>query len=140
MTAISFLPTLNATLNALAGILLFIGWRFIKQRKEERHKRFMLSALTCSAFFLCSYVTYHYLRHGVVTHYQRQGILRVIYFTILLTHTPLAALIVPFSIAAAWTGHKRNLSTHVKITRWLFPTWMYVSVTGVLIYLMLYIF
>lgn len=140
MAGIAFLPTLNAALNALAGILLFMGWCAIKQKREARHKRFMISALVCSALFLCSYLTYHYLKHGVVTRYEREGLLRILYFAVLLTHTPLATLIVPFSLAAVWTGLTRRLTLHVRITRWLFPAWMYVSVTGVIIYFMLYIF
>jgi len=133
------LPTLNACLNAAAGVLLFCGWRAIKQGKKEVHRKFMISALVCSALFLCSYVTYHVLKDGVVTRYTEEGILRVIYFTILLTHTPLAVIIVPFCIIAVYHAYKQNFIAHVKITKWLFPVWMYVSVTGVLIYFMLYI-
>jgi len=137
---LSNLPTLNACLNAAAGILLFSGWRAIKQRKKEVHRNFMIAALICSALFLCSYVTYHVLKEGVVTRYAGEGILRVVYFTILLTHTPLAVIIVPFCIIAVYHAYRKNFTAHVKITRWLFPVWMYVSVTGVVIYLMLYIF
>ena len=134
------LPLLNASLNALAGILLFCGWRAIKAKRIEMHKRFMIAAFITSIVFLCSYVTYHYLKHGMVTHYQKEGLSRVVYFFILLTHTPLAVLIVPFCVAAISTGLKRRDATHVRITRRLFPTWIYVSITGVLIYLMLYVF
>jgi len=136
---ISNLPTLNACLNAAAGVLLFSGWRAIKQGKKEVHQKFMIAALICSALFLCSYVTYHVLKEGVVTRYTGEGIIRVIYFTILLTHTPLAVIIVPFCIIAVYHAYRQNFVAHVKITKWLFPVWMYVSVTGVLIYLMLYI-
>jgi len=136
----SNLPTLNACLNAAAGILLFSGWRAIKQGKKEVHQKFMIAALICSAMFLCSYVTYHVLKDGVVTRYTGEGIIRAIYFTILLTHTPLAVIIVPFCIIAVYHAYRQNFVAHVKITKWLFPVWMYVSVTGVLIYLMLYIF
>ena len=137
---LSNLPTLNACLNAAAGILLFSGWRAIKQGKRDVHRKFMIAALICSAAFLCSYVTYHVLKEGVVTRYTGEGLLRVIYFTILLTHTPLAVIIVPFCIVAVYHAYKQNFVAHVKITKWLFPAWMYVSVTGVLIYVMLYIF
>ena len=133
------LPTLNASLNALAGIFLFLGRLAIKNGKQEIHKRCMISALVSSTLFLISYVTYHILIHGG-TRYQGQGIARPIYFFILLTHTPLAVIIVPFCLTAVYHAVKGNFQAHTKITRWLWPTWMYVSVTGVLIYLMLYIF
>lgn len=137
---LSDLPTLNACLNASAGVLLFSGWRAIKQGKRDVHRKFMVAALICSALFLCSYVTYHVLKEGVVTRYTGEGILRFIYFAILLTHIPLAVIIVPFCIIAVYHAIKQNFAAHVKITKWLFPTWMYVSVTGVLIYFMLYVF
>ena len=137
---IGFFPPLNASLNGIAGVILFFGWRAIKAKKTDEHKRLMLSALLASAVFLGCYLTYHYLKHGIVTHYQKQGILRVIYFFILITHTPLAAAIVPVSLVAVGFALKGNYAAHVKVTRWLFPVWMYVSVTGVLIYLMLYVF
>ena len=98
----------------------------------------MISALVCSTLFLICYVSYH-ATHGVV-HYQKEGILRTIYFTILLTHTPLAVLILPFIAAAVYFALKGKYEQHKKIVRWLYPCWMYVAVTGVLIYLMLYVF
>jgi putative membrane protein len=99
----------------------------------------MLAALAASFLFLCSYLTYHFFYHGF-TRYQGEGILRPIYFFILLTHTPLAVLIVPFCVAAVYFAFKGNFKKHTAITRWLLPTWMYVSLTGVLIYFMLYVF
>ena len=137
---INYFPPLNAFLNATAGVILFFGWRAIKAKNVDAHKRLMIAALFASALFLTSYVTYHYLKHGIVTHYQHGGILRIIYFFILITHTPLAAAIVPVSMIAVRFALKGNFAAHVKITRWLFPVWMYVSVTGVLIYVMLYVF
>lgn len=133
------LPTLNATLNGLAAIILFLGWRAIKAGKKEIHQRLMLLAFIVSSLFLASYLTYHVLVPGV-TPYQKEGILRVIYFFILSTHTPLAAVIVPASLIALWHAAKGNFVQHTRITRWLLPVWMYVSITGVIIYLMLYIF
>lgn len=133
------LPTLNACLNFSAGVFLFLGYRAIKARNIKAHKKFMICALVVSTLFLCSYLTYHYLSPGV-TRYQREGVFKFIYFFILLTHTPLAAIIVPFCIAAVYFAIKGNFARHVKITRWLYPVWLYVSVTGVLIYLMLYVF
>ena len=99
----------------------------------------MVSAFIASILFLCSYVTYHSLKRGV-THYPHQGILKMIYFFILGSHTPLAILIVPFAIAALIFALKGNFQKHTRITKWLFPVWLYVSVTGVIIYLMLYVF
>ena len=136
---IHMLPTLNATLNGLAGVFLFFGWRAIKAGNQRLHQKLMVCALAASSAFLISYITYHALVRGV-THYTGQGIWRGIYFFILLTHTPLAVLIVPFSLTAVWHALKKNFSKHTRITKWLLPVWMYVSVTGVLIYLMLYIF
>ena len=133
------LPTLNACLNLTSGILLFCGWRAIRNKKSAVHKRFMLAALTTSFLFLIFYLTYHLTTVGV-THYQRQGILRFIYFSILLTHTPLAVIIVPFCLRAVYFALRGDFARHVRITRWLLSVWMYVSVTGVIIYLMLYVF
>src|SRR5262245_36019669 len=132
-------PTINASLNLTAAIFLLLGYGAIKRKDIAAHRRHMITALCASVLFLICYVSYHYM-HGTVTRYEHQGILRVIYFFILLTHTPLAVLIVPFIIASVNFALKGNFSAHVKITRWLWPTWMYVSVTGVLIYIMLYIF
>lgn len=137
---IAFHPTLNACLNGFAGVMLLFGWRAIKANQRERHRYFMIAAVISSALFLCSYVTYHVLKEGVVTRYEGEGVLRLIYFAILLTHTPLAVLIVPFVIRAVWLALKGEDKRHARITRWLLPVWLYVSVTGVVIYLMLYIF
>jgi putative membrane protein len=98
----------------------------------------MIGALIASTLFLVSYVTYHALIHGV-TKYQKVGLIRTVYFTILGTHTPLAILIVPFIIAAVRYAMKGEFVKHTRITKWLLPVWMYVSVTGVIIYVMLYI-
>ena len=100
-------PLLNASLNAIAGILLFLGWRAIKRGDQKLHQKFMVAALCSSALFLCSYITYHILIHGV-TRYHREGILRVIYFFVLGTHTPLAVIIVPFSLTAVWHAAHGN--------------------------------
>ncbi len=131
-------PTVNASLNFLAGIFLFLGWRAIKAKNPLRHRKMMIAAFITSSAFLVSYVTYHVMVHGV-THYQGQGIARAVYFFILLTHTPLAVIIVPFILRALWFAHKKDFHRHTRITKSLLPVWMYVSVTGVLIYLMLYV-
>lgn len=132
-------PTINASLNGLSAILLFLGRRAIKNKNQLLHRKLMIAALISSALFLICYVTYHIMIKGV-TKYQGQGILRPIYFSILLTHTPLATLMVPFILTAFYFALKGDFQKHVRLTVWVWPVWMYVSVTGVLIYLMLYIF
>ncbi len=132
------LPTINAFLNALSTVLLTAGWISIRFKNRERHKKFMIAAMVSSTLFLTLYVLNRILMGGF-THYQGQGILRPIYFTILGTHTPLAMAILPFSMMALWHAFHGNFAAHVKITRWLLPVWLYVSVTGVIIYVMLYI-
>lgn len=136
---VPLLPTINASLNALAGILLVLGHHTIKSKNIARHKKLMLSAFVCSALFLCTYLYYHATSRGI-THYQGKGILRAVYFFVLGTHTPLAALIVPFVIMAIRHALRGEFDKHARITRWLYPVWVYVSVTGVTVYLMLYIF
>ena len=131
-------PLVNASLNALAGVCLLMGWRAIKKGCRLSHQRWMMTAMGCSSLFLCSYLIYHALQGS--TPYQGQGFLRTLYFSILLTHTPLAVLIVPFSLWALWYALQGKFAQHVRITRRLFPVWIYVSITGVLIYLMLYVF
>ncbi|MCR4337802.1 MAG: DUF420 domain-containing protein [Candidatus Omnitrophica bacterium] len=133
-----YLPTINATLNGLAALFLLLGWFAIRRKDQRLHQQLMISALVCSAAFLSCYLTYHFLIHGVVTRYQGEGLSRIFYFAILLTHTPLAMLIVPFALMAFWHAYRQEFDKHTRITRWLLPVWMYVSITGVLIYLMLY--
>jgi uncharacterized membrane protein YozB (DUF420 family) len=130
------LPTLNATLNAISAVLLTAGYVFIRQRQIARHKRCMLAALTCSALFLTSYVTYHL--HAGSRPFSGQGPIRVIYFAILITHVVLAAVIVPLALITAARGLRAQFGAHARIARWTLPLWLYVSVTGVVIYVMLY--
>lgn len=134
-----FFPTLNAVLNGLSAILLANAWIAIKRGNVVLHRTLMLIALGSSTLFLTSYVYYHITSH-LVTNYQGVGILRPIYFTILLTHTPLATLMVPFIFAAVYFAVKGNFVAHTRIARYLMPVWLYVSITGVVIYFMLYIF
>ncbi len=136
---VSLFPTINACLNFTAFIFLTLGFLAIKKGDRKQHQRMMICALIASSLFLVSYLTYHALHPGV-TRYQKEGISRIIYFFILGTHTPLAALIVPCCIVAVYQAIKGNFEKHKKITRWLWPVWIYVSLTGVVIYLMLYIF
>jgi putative membrane protein len=132
----SDLPALNAVLNSISAILLAIGYRFIRQRNRNAHRKCMLGAFATSTLFLISYLTYHYL-HGS-TKFQGQGIARVIYLTILLTHTVLAAAIVPLVFITLSRALSARFDKHRRIARWTLPIWLYVSVTGVIVYLMLY--
>ena len=132
------LPLLNAILNASAGVLLLIAYVFIRRKNITMHRRFMLAACSASLLFLVGYVTNHYLRHGVVTRFTATGWVRPVYFTILITHTILAVVILPLVIITVFNGLKMRVLRHRAIARWTFPLWMYVSVTGVLVYLFLY--
>jgi len=132
------LPLLNAILNASAGVLLLIAYVFIRRRNIAMHRRFMLAACSASLLFLAGYVANHYLRHGVVTRFTGTGWVRPVYFTILITHTILAVVIVPLVIVTLRNGLKMRVARHRAIARWTFPLWMYVSVTGVVVYLFLY--
>ena len=136
MNFFNALPHLNACLNATSGVLLLAGFYFIRRRRVTAHLRCMTAALCVSAAFLVSYLVYH-AQHGS-TRFRGQGYVRPLYFTILLTHTVLAAAIVPLvavTLRRAWRG---DFARHRRIARWTFPLWLYVSVTGVVVYLMLY--
>ena len=130
------LPTLNASLNALSALLLIAGWWCIKNRRRTAHHNCMLAALGCSAVFLVSYLIYH-AQVGSVR-FQGQGLVRAFYFAILLTHTVLAATVPVLAVITATRGLKGRFPQHVRIARWAWPIWLYVSVTGVVVYLMLY--
>jgi uncharacterized membrane protein YozB (DUF420 family) len=130
------LPTLNATLNATSALLLVAGYLLIRRGRQQAHRRAMLAAVTCSALFLVSYLVYH-AQVGSVR-FQGQGWIRTVYFTILLTHTVLAAAIVPLVLVTLVRGLQGRFDRHRRIARVTFPLWAYVSVTGVVIYVMLY--
>ncbi|HEV7488858.1 MAG TPA: DUF420 domain-containing protein [Thermoanaerobaculia bacterium] len=132
------LPAINATLNGTSGVLLLIAYVFIRRRNIPMHKRFMLAACVTSIVFLCCYVLNHILRHGVVTRFPGTGWIRPLYFTILISHTILAITIVPMAILSVRNGLKMRVAQHRRIAKWTFPLWMYVSVTGVLVYFFLY--
>jgi putative membrane protein len=138
MTLAQALPAINATLNAASGVLLLTAYILIRQKRIAQHRRFMLAACSTSLLFLCCYVLNHYLRHGVVTHFKGTGAIRPIYFTLLTTHTFLAIVILPMAIITVWNGLNMRVPQHRRIARWTFPLWMYVSVTGVLVYFFLY--
>ena len=130
------LPTLNAALNASAAILIFLGWRAIKAGRRETHRWLMIAALTCSALFLTSYLVYH-AQVGSVP-FQRTGVIRTVYLAILLTHIVLAFAIVPLVATTVWRALSGSFEKHRRIARITLPLWGYVSVTGVVIYWMLY--
>ena len=128
---------LNATLNGTSAVLLAAGYTAIRVGKVQTHKKLMISALIASCAFLVSYVVYHIRIHQVI-HFQGQGWIRPIYFTILITHTILAVVIVPLIIITlrrAWLAH---FDKHRLIARWTLPLWFYVSITGVIVYFMVY--
>lgn len=136
METLSYLPAVNAALNGTSALLLVVGQRLIKRGRIEAHKRTMIAAIVSSALFLTSYLYYH-AQVGSVR-FQGQGWSRPVYFTILLTHTVLAAVIVPMVLVTFYRGLKRMDLRHKKIARITFPLWVYVSITGVVIYTMLY--
>jgi putative membrane protein len=138
MPVVRFLPAVNASLNALSGVFLLIGYVLIRRKKIRLHKRFMLAACITSLLFLVCYVTNHYLRHGIVTRFTGVGVIRPIYFTILISHTILAVVIVPLAIVSVFNGLKMRVPQHRRVAKWTFPLWLYVSVTGVLVYFFLY--
>jgi putative membrane protein len=130
-------PTINAILNGMAAVLLVTGRVLISRRRIEDHKRAMIAAFATSSVFLVNYLAYHSLIRGS-HHFTGRGWIRPVYFIILLTHTVLAAAIVPLVLMSLSRGLKRQDARHRAISRWTFPLWLYVSVTGVIIYLLLY--
>ena len=130
------LPTVNATLNAISGIFLLTGYVLIKRREIQAHRNAMLGAFASSALFLISYVTYH--AQAGSRPFTGQGPIRYIYFAILISHVVLAAVILPMAIATLSRGLAGRYAEHKRIAKKTFPAWMYVSVTGVIVYLMLY--
>lgn len=136
MISVSQLPSLNAALNALSAILLIAGYLFIKSRNIKAHKTCMLAAFASSVFFLISYLVYHYQVGSVP--FKGQGSIRLVYFTILLTHTVLATAVVPLALVTLFRALKERFDRHRRIARWTLPIWFYVSVTGVIVYAMLY--
>jgi putative membrane protein len=132
------LPAVNASLNALSGVFLLIAFLLIKRRRIAAHRRFILAACSASLLFFVFYGMNHYLRHGIVSHFTGQGFIRPLYFSILISHTILAVIIVPLVIITLRYGLGMRVTQHRRIARWTFPIWMYVSVTGVLVYFFLY--
>ncbi len=134
--SVTDLPTVNAVLNSICTVLLVTGWILIRQGRIAQHRAVMIAAFSTSCLFLISYLVYH-AQVGSVK-FTGQGTIRIVYFTILLTHIVLAAAIVPLVLVTLSRGLKRQDARHRAIARWTMPIWLYVSVTGVLVYLMLY--
>ena len=134
--SVADLPKVNATLNGLSFALLLCGFYFIRKRKINIHKTFMLSALAVSALFLASYLYYH-SQVGTI-HFKHTGWIRPVYFTILTSHSILAATIVPLVLFTLWRALRADFIKHNQIAHWTLPIWLYVSVTGVVIFWMLY--
>ncbi len=132
------LPTLNALLNFLSFLFLLVGYRCIRRKKLACHRKMMVSAFVTSVLFLLSYLTYHFAV-GVITPFAGTGIWRPVYFFILTSHSILAAVVPVLAILTLYRGVKLRVKQHRKIARWTLPLWLYVSITGVLIYLMLYV-
>jgi len=134
--AYAFFPALNAILNGTSAVLIACGRHFIQQKRIAAHKRSMIAAVVCSSLFLVSYLYYHW-QVGTV-HFRGVGWWRPVYFAILGTHTVLAAAIVPLVATALVLALRGRFERHRRVARWAYPTWMYVNVTGVVIYVMLY--
>jgi putative membrane protein len=132
----SYLPTLNAALNSLSAVFLVAGYLFIRAKNVTAHKACMLSAFASSSLFLISYLIYHYQVGSVP--FKGQGGIRIVYFTVLISHTILAASVVPLVLVTLIRALKEDFDKHKRIARWTLPIWLYVSVTGVLVYWMLY--
>ncbi len=136
MIPISMLPAVNATLNSLSAILLTLGYFFIRRRQIPAHKAAMLGAFTTSTLFLASYLYYHYQTGS--TAFTGQGSIRIIYFAILISHTILATTIVPLVLMTLRRAFRADYAAHARIARRTLPLWIYVSITGVIVYWMLY--
>ena len=129
-------PALNATLNATCAVLLLLGWALIKSGRREAHRWTMVAAFLCSAVFLTCYLYYHY--HVGSVRFQKTGPIRTVYFALLLSHTMLAVAVLPVILRTLFLAMKERFDEHRRWARWALPIWLYVSVTGVTVYWMLY--
>ena len=136
MSFYDVLPTVNALLNGTAAILLVIGYILIRRRKIDLHRKVMITAFGVSVVFLISYLVYH--AHAKIVYFQHTGTIKTVYLWILWTHTPLAAAVPVLALITLNRGLKGRFASHRAIAIWTFPIWLYVSVTGVIVYLMLY--
>jgi uncharacterized membrane protein YozB (DUF420 family) len=133
---VSSLPAVNATLNAIATVLLILGYVFIRRGRIDAHRRSMIAAFATSVLFLLCYLVYHY--HAGSRPFPGQGPIRIVYFTILISHIILAALVPALAVVTIWLGLKDRRLRHRRIARWTLPIWLYVSITGIIVYWMLY--
>jgi uncharacterized membrane protein YozB (DUF420 family) len=136
MIGVRDLPAVNATLNATAAVLLLWGYFLIRRKSIAAHRKVMLAAFATSSVFLCSYLVYHFNVGSV--RFSRTGAIRTVYLSILATHTALAAAVPPLAIITLSRGLRERVDPHKRIARWTLPVWLYVSVTGVVVYWMLY--
>ncbi len=135
--SIESLPPLNAIFNSISACFLLLGFLAIKKKNKNRHRFCMLAAFVASIFFLTSYLIYHF-NTTIFRSYPGIGFWKIVYYGILITHIPLAGLMTPFIVYALFLAFRGNFEKHVRVVKKLFPVWMYVSVTGVVIYFMLY--
>jgi uncharacterized membrane protein YozB (DUF420 family) len=138
MTDYSIFPKINATLNGCSAVLLVTGRVLIERRKIAAHRLAMLTAFATSSLFLVSYLYYHWPGHGGIVYFRGMGWTRILYFSILISHTILAIVIVPMVLITLTRGLRGQFDRHRAIARWTFPIWLYVSVTGVIVYFMLF--
>jgi len=138
MTDYSIFPKINATLNGLSAVLLATGRVLIARGQRSAHRAAMIAAFVTSSLFLVSYLYYHWPGHGGIVYFHGTGAVRILYFTILTTHTILAIVIVPMVLMTLTRALREQFDRHRAIARWTFPIWLYVSVTGVIVYLMLF--
>lgn len=136
--ALEDLPAVNASLNAASAVALLAGWRCIRAKRVVAHRACMLTAVALSTAFLACYVTYHVQKDGVVTRFPVGGWPKALYYSVLFTHVPLAATLLPCIVVVLVHAFRGNFEKHRRLVRWVFPLWLYVSVTGVAVYWMLY--
>ncbi|MBO8141803.1 MAG: DUF420 domain-containing protein [Firmicutes bacterium] len=132
---LTVLPLLNAVFNSLTTVFLLAGYAAIRRKRRDTHRRFILAAFATTALFLLTYIVYHSLAPS--TPYGGEGVLRTVYYFILITHVVLAAIIVPVALFALFTGLNLEVVRHRRIARWAMPLWLYVSITGVLVYVLI---
>ncbi|HOJ04511.1 MAG TPA: DUF420 domain-containing protein [Bacteroidota bacterium] len=135
--SVSDLPSVNAALNALASLFLVLGFVLIRRGKVQQHRAMMLAAFATSTLFLATYLYYHF-NAQLITKFQGEGLARTVYFVILISHSVLAVAVPPMAIITLFRGLKMTVERHRAIARWTLPLWLYVSVTGVLVYVLLY--
>lgn len=142
MDLLQIFPHINAALNALSAFFLILGFYFIRNKQIAKHRAAMLTAFVLSSIFLVGYILHHSIRTYYFglgpTRFTGEGIIRPVYFTILTTHTILASVIAPFILVTLYRALKGKFVFHKKLARWVFPVWLYVSITGVIVYLLLY--